>query len=101
VLKAGTRLQSQVDGTQVIVVKSPAGEVELACGGQPMIDVAKSPAPGLSPTAGQGVATAIGKRYVDADNTVEILVTKPGAFGLTLDGSPLEIKSAKPLPASD
>lgn len=100
-LKTGSRLQSQVDGTQVIVIKSPAGEPELACGGQPMIDVAQSPAPGLSPAAGLDGGTAIGKRYVDTDNTVEILVTKPGNGSLTLDGTPLEIKNAKPLPSSD
>ena len=33
-LKPGTRLRSQVDGTEVIVVRSPADDLDVACGGQ-------------------------------------------------------------------
>ena len=47
-LKPGTRLRSQVDATEVIVVRSPADDIEVACGGQPMIDVAAEPEPGLA-----------------------------------------------------
>jgi hypothetical protein len=39
-LKPGTRLRSQVDATEIIVVRSRADDIEVACGGQPMIDVA-------------------------------------------------------------
>jgi hypothetical protein len=38
-LKPGTRLRSQVDPTEVIVVRPGSAEVEVACGGHPMIDV--------------------------------------------------------------
>ena len=100
-LKTGSRLQSQVCGTQVIIIKAAAGDSELDCGGQPMIDVAQTPATGLTPAAGLDGGTQLGKRYVDAENTVEILVTKPGAGSLSLGGTPLDIKSAKPLPSSD
>ena len=99
--KTGRRLQSQVCGTQVIIIKAPAGEAALDCGGQPMIDVTQSPVAGLSPAAGLDGGTQIGKRYVDADDTVEILVTKPGTGSLSLDGKLLDVKSAKPLPSSD
>ncbi|ASR03224.1 MULTISPECIES: hypothetical protein [Gordonia] len=100
-LKTGSRLQSQVCGTQVIIVKAPAGESELDCGGQPMIDVTKTPATGLTPAAGLDSGTQLGKRYVDPEDTVEVLVTKPGTGTLSLGGTPLDIKSAKPLPSSD
>src|SRR6266567_122182 len=48
-LKPGMRLRSQVDTTEVIVVRSSADDIELACGGQPMIDVAAEPKPDLAP----------------------------------------------------
>ena len=59
-LKPGMRLRSQVDGTEVIVVRSPADDTDL-----------------------------------------ELLVTKPGGWCLTVDGVPVTLKEAKPLPASD
>jgi len=43
VLKAGTRMKSQVDDTQVVVVKAPAGDVELLIGGHPAIEMAAEP----------------------------------------------------------
>jgi hypothetical protein len=99
-LKAGARFKSAVCDTQVMVIKAPAGEFELACGGQPM----------LPPTATVGAATIdgtlagetlIGKRYVNADESVELLCTKGGKGSLTLNGTPMEIKQAKQLPSSD
>jgi hypothetical protein len=101
-LKPGTRLRSQVDGTEVIVVRSPADDLELACGGQPMIDVAAEPEPGLAPAGDLAEGTKLGKRYTfDGDAAIELLVTKPGKYGLTVDRTPLVLKEAKPLPASD
>jgi hypothetical protein len=101
-LKPGTRLRSQVDATEVIVVRSPAAETEIACGGQPMIDVAAAPEPGLAPAGDPVEGTLLGKRYTVADDAaLELLVTKPGKYGLSADGTPLALKEAKPLPASD
>ena len=51
--------------------------------------------------SGQDGAALMGKRYTDAADSVEILCTKPGPGALSLDGQPLEVKSAKALPASD
>lgn len=48
-----------------------------------------------------GAATLIGKRYVDATEAVELLCTSSGAGVLTCDGAPMNVKAAKPLPASD
>jgi hypothetical protein len=101
-LKPGTRLRSQVDGTEVIVVRSSADDLELACGGQLMIDVAAEPEPGLAPAGDPAEGTRLGKRYtLGGDAAIELLVTKPGKYGLSIDGTPLVIKEAKPLPASD
>jgi hypothetical protein len=101
-LKPGTRLRSQVDGTEVIVVRSPADDLGVACGGQPMIDVAAAPEPGLAAAEEPVAGTQLGKRYTIAgDAAIELLVTKPGKYGLSIDGTPLALKEAKPLPASD
>jgi hypothetical protein len=51
--------------------------------------------------AGHEGPTLIGKRYVDADEAIEVLCIKPGTGRLARDGVPLEPKSAKPLPSSD
>lgn len=101
-LKPGTRLRSQVDSTEVIVVKSPADDLGVACGGQPMIDVAAAREPVLAATVDPAEGTQLGKRYtLSADAALELLVTKPGKYGLSIDGTPLVLKEAKPLPASD
>jgi hypothetical protein len=42
----------------------------------------------------------MGKRYVD-DGDAEVLVTKAGAGSLSVGATPLTLKEAKPLPASD
>lgn len=98
-VKNGTRLQSQVDDTQVIVVKSAESLGDLRCGGTPMIalDAEKSPAD-IDPNLAGG--TVMGKRYVD-DAGAELLVTKAGQGTLTVGETPLSLKEAKPLPASD
>jgi hypothetical protein len=51
--------------------------------------------------ADAGAATLIGKRYVDAAETVELLCTSSGVGILSCDGAPMTVKAAKPLPASD
>jgi len=101
-LKPGMRLRSQVDGTEAIVVRAPADDLVVACGGQPMIDVAAEPEPGLAAAGDPAEGTQLGKRYTLATGAaIELLVTKPGKYGLSIDGSPLTLKEAKPLPASD
>jgi len=42
----------------------------------------------------------MGKRYVD-EGGAEVLVTKAGVGTLSIGGTPLSLKEAKPLPASD
>lgn len=50
---------------------------------------------------GEGQPTLIGKRYADEELGLEVLCTKPGANALSVGDQPLQIKGAKPLPASD
>ena len=54
-----------------------------------------------TPVSGADGGTLMGKRYVDAEETVEVLCTKPGDGSLGLGDTLLDLKEAKPLPASD
>lgn len=100
VLKAGARFKSAVCDTQVMVIKAPATAVSLGCGGQAMLGAAET-ASGASADPALCGGTLMGKRYVNADESLELLCTKGGAGSLTLDGVPLEVKQAKQLPSSD
>ncbi|MGA3147571.1 MAG: hypothetical protein ABSF33_08850 [Acidimicrobiales bacterium] len=99
-LKPGLRLKSQVSEAEVVVVKG-TGDHELACGGLPLLALDEPVADGAAPASDQTGGPLLGKRYTDAADSVEVLCTKPGSGALSLDGEPLEIKSAKALPASD
>jgi len=100
-LKAGSRLKSSVCETEVIIVKAPSADVEITCGGAPMGDPTTTENIGTVADDAGGDGTAMGKRYVNEDDSLELLCTKPGAGSLAQDGSPLHLKDAKPLPASD
>jgi hypothetical protein len=100
VLKAGARFKSAVCETQVMVIKAPADAGVLGCGGHPMLGAADT-AGGASADPALSGGTLMGKRYVNADESLELLCTKGGAGSLTLDGVPLEVKQAKQLPSSD
>lgn len=99
-LKPGTRIRSAVCDTEVMVIAAPAGDVDVCCGGAPMIDLGAEPPPGAS-LVGDGNGTQLGKRYVNEAGDLELLCTKPGKGSLTSGGAALSIKGAKPLPASD
>jgi hypothetical protein len=100
-LRPGSRLHSAVDATEVVVVKPPAGPVDLRCGGRPMLPVGSDGDAGTTPSPDHAGGTLLGKRYVDADQTLEVLCTKPGDGSLSVGDEPLQVKEAKPLPASD
>jgi len=99
-IKNGTRLQSQVCDTQVIVVRSADSLDDLRAGGSPMVPVGTDVDSSLSLDEAFSGGTLMGKRYVD-DGGAEVLVTKAGKGSLSIGATPLEIKEAKPLPASD
>ena len=99
-IKNGTRLQSQVCDTQVIVVRSADSLDDLRAGGVPMValDAEKAADATMDPAFSEG--NVMGKRYVD-ENGAEVLVTKAGAGTLSVGSTALNLKEAKPLPASD
>jgi hypothetical protein len=100
-LAAGRRLRSTADDTQVIVVKAPAGEIDLTCGGQPLVPIDAEVDGGASVAAGHEGPTLIGKRYADDGIGIELLCTKGGDGALFVNGAALPLKEAKPLPSSD
>lgn len=99
-IKNGTRLQSQVCDTQVIVVKSSDTLDDLRAGGVPMLPIGSDAADGQSLDPAFSDGNVMGKRYVD-DGGAEVLVTKAGAGTLSVGATPLSLKQAKALPASD
>ena len=101
VLKAGARFKSAVCDVQVMVIKAPAGEHALSCGGAAMIAPTALPPADAQLDPNAAGETLIGKRYVNADESIELLCTKGGKGSLALNGTPLEIKQAKQLPSSD
>src|SRR4051812_21434976 len=100
-IKVGSRYRSQVCETELIAVRTVPGDLDLTCGGHPVIELKAEPTPGLTVKPGADTGSALGKRYTDPSGKVELLVTKAGAGSLALDGEPLPLKDAKPLPASD
>ena len=100
-LKAGTRLRSLADDTEVVVVKAPAEAVDLRCGGHAMVPLGEDAASGAAPEPGFDEGTQLGKRYTDETTGIELLCTKAGKGSLSLGADPLVLKGAKPLPSSD
>lgn len=95
-MKPGSRIKSAACASEAVVIKYSGGTIE--CGGLPMAEDAAGEA---APLAGFDGGTVMGKRYVDAEGTVELLCVKPGKGSFSLDGVALLLKEAKPLPASD
>jgi len=100
--RVGQMLASTVDTTAVVVVRCPDSELDITCGGAAMTE-ANGPGPAATGTADpdQMGGSLLGKRYADEDLGLELLCTKPGQGTLALNGVPLPLKTAKPLPASD
>ncbi|MET0270096.1 MAG: hypothetical protein ABW173_06670 [Sphingomonas sp.] len=96
-MKPGTKLKSAVCDTEVMVIKG--SDAVVSCGGAPMGEAKPADAGEIDPAFAEG--TKIGKRYVDAAGTVELLCVKAGKGSLSIDGVGLATKDAKPLPSSD
>ncbi|WP_234476074.1 hypothetical protein [Streptomyces sp. MBT65] len=99
--RVGQMLASTVDTTAVIVVRCPDSEVDITCGGAPMIEGTAPGAVTGTPDPDRMGGSLLGKRYADEDLGLELLCTKQGPGTLAVNGVPLPVKSAKPLPASD
>jgi hypothetical protein len=100
-LKPGARLFSTACSAELIAVKAPPGDVELTIGGvPPALDASDRDAPS-GVAAGHEGGVILGKRYVDDENTIELLCTKAGDGLPAVDGRLLVLKESKPLPSSD
>ena len=101
VLKPGLKLKSAVCDTQLIVIRAPAGDIDLRCGGAAMLagDAAAPEGATLAPDQAGGML--VGKRYTDAEEKIELLCTKGGKGSLSVGAEALDVKQAKALPSSD
>ena len=100
-LRIGQTLNSPVDTTTVIVVRAPAADLDLTCGGVPMAPKGTTAPAGAGADSAQLGGTELGKRYVDEKIGVELLCTKAGHGTLAIGGAALPLRDAKPLPTSD
>jgi len=100
-LKPGSRWQSAVCNTEIVVVRPPKAAGELQCGGKAVLPLGAAPKAGAEPAPEFAAGTLVGKRYVDTESGVEVLGSKAGTGSLAFDGRALQLKEAKPLPASD
>ncbi|MDQ1533238.1 MAG: hypothetical protein QOF28_999 [Actinomycetota bacterium] len=100
-LKPGTRLQSVVCTTQMIVIRAPSEAIDLRCGGHALVSPDQVASPGLEVEPGFDGGTLLGKRYTDERQSFELLCTKAGRGALSVGVVPLVLSGAKPLPASD
>jgi hypothetical protein len=95
-------VRSQVCATEVIVVRSPGVDIDLRCGGEPMVDLKAEIPTGKKPATDLDTGNQIGKRYTTAlVDGLEILVTKAGRGTLAIGAEPLVLKEPKPLPSTD
>ena len=88
---------------KAVVAESGYSLDDLRAGGAPMVPIgSEGPAADASLTIDDSLSegTLMGKRYVD-DTGAEVLVTKAGKGTLSIGSTPLSLKEAKPLPASD
>lgn len=92
------RLRAQNSSCEVIVVRVGDAVDALSCAG---LEMAAEVSTRGADAAPDGPSIELGKRYVDDDDLIEILCTKPGVGPLAVGGRPLAIKAAKPLPSSD
>ena len=100
-LRPGQKLASAVSDAQLIVVRAPATAVDLRCGGVALLPEGEEPSDEAGGQAAPGEGLLIGKRYADDELGLEVLCTRSGEGELTVDGRPLPLKGAKPLPSSD
>jgi hypothetical protein len=84
VLKLGSRHKSAVCDTQVMVIRATAEPVDLRCGGVSMIEMNADAPAAATLDPGFAAGSLIGKRYIDAADTIELLCTKGGKGSLSI-----------------
>lgn len=99
IYKPGTKLSSTVCKTQIMVLRAPAAELDISCGGAAM--QVGDPAELSAMDSNKASGTLVGKRYTDADETMEFLCTRGGDGSVEVAGYTVGVKAAKKLPSSD
>ena len=89
-------MKSAVCDAEVMVIKIGDSD-DLTCGGQPMAENPES----AEGNPDQMHECLIGKRYVNAEETIEVLCVKSGDGSLYYNGEELMTKDTKKLPSSD
>lgn len=92
-LRAGVRLKSSVDTTEVLVVRAPAAASTVCCGGEPMYAVVDSSS--SEPTdSGAGVQPG---QWLRSEGPVEfeVLVLRGGSHSLSIDEYNLRLRDAR------
>ncbi len=95
-LKPGTRLKSAVCDAEFMIIKAGDGD-ELACGGEAVSDSEER----VEGNADKMNGCVIGKRYINAEETIEVLCVKSGEGSLYCNDEELMTKDTKKLPSSD
>jgi hypothetical protein len=99
-LKPGDRLVSSVCETEVVVIRAPRDDVDLRCGGAPMVQRGKEVVQ-AELDGSQAEGSLLGKRYVNSDGSLEVLCTRGGHGSLFAADARLAMKESKKLPSSD
>jgi len=73
VVKPGMRLKSQVDAAEFMVVRAPKDDLDLACGGSPLVVASEAGDKIGEPVAPFNEGSLLGKRYADEDLGLELL----------------------------
>ena len=81
-----------------MVLRAPAEDLDIRCGGVPM--QVGDPAE-LGAMSGDNGGTLVGKRYTDEGETMEFLCTRGGEGTVSVEGYSVGVKAAKKLPSSD
>ena len=95
-LKPGTRLKSTVCNAELMIIKAGDSD-DLTCGGIGFDDSSDS----AEGDAGKMNGCVIGKRYINANETIEVLCVKTGEGSLYCNDEELMTKDTKKLPSSD
>lgn len=97
-IKPGVRLKSVVCDGQAMVVKGM--DIVITCGGVPMVGMDEDGSGGEA-DAEHMYECLMGKRYVNAEESIEVLCVKAGAGSFGVEGQMLMGKETKKLPSSD
>jgi len=99
-LKPGLKLKSAVCDAEIMVIKAGASDT-LTCGGVAMLGAGDAPPSSVAADSGHLDGCQVGKRYVNDDQSLEVLCVKAGEGSLAANGGLLQTKESKKLPSSD